>query len=825
MTPARWGALILTIAIAWTRAGRAQECDDRNLLAGRLPSQWQDIRGRLASLTDEAIAPEGAQWDAPVGVVLDTAAASVTYDLSRPTAISAVYVQADVNDTYQIQGSLDGTPGSFTQLVEIDSVPERGHGLRARSVRLPPVVVRFLRVGEATGDGFYSIAEIAAYCRAPSAFPPVMRQVDAAPAAVPARPWSALDWWEINAAARFEMCLALVALMLLAWMQRSEATASDLTRWARAPRIVGGLALVILLAVGWLLLGYTDWLPSWLTISVICASCELMLLASSPAWSWRTPLRRLCDRWRAPPRRTPGRKTTPGRAAIEPAHVVRNQLLALVGLVSFFAYWNFGAFHFHNYTHFHEAFHYYVGAKYFDELSYLRLYDCASIAEAETPALRRRVELRKITNLRTNLLGDTTEVLAHPERCKQHFSPARWGAFKADVDYFRTRLGVKSWEAALGDHGYNATPVWTVAGTLLANLAPASDEQIWWLTRIDPLLLAGMFALVAWAFGWQALCVALAVFATNFPSRFTWTGGAFLRWDFLFCMTAGVCLIKKDRPLGGGYLLGVSTLLRVFPVFLLLGPLLIVMQQLGAQLRPRSRARTGWLGRLDRSCLRVLLGAALAAATLVPISLATSGGVDGYRAFVQNSQKHVATGLTNYMGWRTVATYKEAEAGRHLFSNRETDPWGPWKAARLRTFHQRRWLYAAGVAGFAGLLAWAVRGRSAWEAAAMATVMIAVVPELTCYFYSFLIVPALLWVRARRAGIVLLAVTAATSFIDWAPTRFLPRCPPWDHMQMPTWIDEQYMWMSVVTLLGFAVILYEMARAPRPPGVSGETAP
>jgi hypothetical protein len=208
----------------------------------------------------------------------------------------------------------------------------------------------------------------------------------------------------------------------------------------------------------------------------------------------------------------------------------------------------------------------------------------------------------------------------------------------------------------------------------------------------------------------------------------------------------------------------------------------------------------------------------LAAATLVPISLATSGGVDGYRAFVQNSQKHVATGLTNYMGWRTVATYKEAEAGRHLFSNRETDPWGPWKAARLRTFHQRRWLYAAGVAGFAGLLAWAVRGRSAWEAAAMATVMIAVVPELTCYFYSFLIVPALLWVRARRAGIVLLAVTAATSFIDWAPTRFLPRCPPWDHMQMPTWIDEQYMWMSVVTLLGFAVILYEMARAPRTPG-------
>src|SRR5215831_5600463 len=245
----RWGALVLTIAIAWTRPARAQECDDRNLLAGRLPSQWQDMRGRLALLTDEAVAPEGAQWDAPVGVVLDTAAASVTYDLQRLTAISAIYVQADVNDTYQIQGSLDGMPGSFKQLVEIDSVPERGHGLRARAVQLPPVVVRFLRVGEATGDGFYSIAEIAAYCRVPSPFPPVMRQVDAAPAVVPARPWTALDWWEINAAARFQMCLALFALMLLAWMRRSEATASDLNLSARAPRIVAGAALAVLLAV------------------------------------------------------------------------------------------------------------------------------------------------------------------------------------------------------------------------------------------------------------------------------------------------------------------------------------------------------------------------------------------------------------------------------------------------------------------------------------------------------------------------------------------------------------------------------------------------
>ena len=121
--------------------------------------------------------------------------------------------------------------------------------------------------------------------------------------------------------------------------------------------------------------------------------------------------------------------------------------------------------------------------------------------------------------------------------------PTKLGHAYADTDYFRSRLGVKRWEEALGDHGYNATPVWNIAGSALANLAPASDAQLWWLTRIDPALVIAMLALIGWAFGWQGLCVALAVFATNFPSRFTWNGGAYLRWDFLFAMTVGPSLV------------------------------------------------------------------------------------------------------------------------------------------------------------------------------------------------------------------------------------------------------------------------------------------
>src|SRR5262249_44798451 len=48
---------------------------------------------------------------------------------------------------------------------------------------------------------------------------------------------------------------------------------------------------------------------------------------------------------------------------------LRDALLALLGVLSFCAYFNFGSWHFGNYFHAWDAYHYYVGSKYFKELS------------------------------------------------------------------------------------------------------------------------------------------------------------------------------------------------------------------------------------------------------------------------------------------------------------------------------------------------------------------------------------------------------------------------------------------------------------------------
>jgi hypothetical protein len=719
-------------------------CGTENLLAGKLPSSQQDIARNLRLVTDGQAAPEGAQWDAPPAVVFDTAAGSLTYDLGKPTPVSAFAVQADANDTYKIWGSLEGAPGTFKLLVEIDNVVGIGHGLRTRPVTIGTTMVRYLRIGEPIGDNFYSISEFQAFCQAPSPFPPRFTTVDAPPAKVVEPSFWAFSWWDNDASSRFEMALAAGALALLGW----------------------GL---------------------W--------------LAKKGMPTFRRKL--------------------------------RDGLLVVVGVLSFCAYWNFFQFHFGNYFHVWDTFHYYVGSKYFKELSYDRLYECVAIADSEDPSLRRRVELRKIMNLRTNMMESTSDILAHPDSCKSHFTAPRWDAFKQDVGYFRARHGVKRWEDAQTDHGYNATPVWNIVGSFLANTAPASDGQIWYLIRIDPLFIVGMLTMTWWAFGWRTMCVALCVFATNFPCRFYWTGGAFLRWDWLFYFVGGVCLVKKEKPFLGGVFLGYSALLRVFPSFCLVGPAILVAQQL---LGERAPGRPWWKPqpfanvrelflRIDPRYVRFFAGLALVTALLVPISLVTSNGVASYREFYKNSQKHNKTPLTNYMGLKTVMIYRPSEVGRILKNDKLEDPWGHWKQVKLKTAERSKLLLVVAQLAFLVLLWKAARGVEPWVALSMGTMMMAIMFELTCYYYSFMFVVAFLYEKRKEAGALLLAATAMTGFLDWAPTRYLPNTPPWDHIRMPQWLDEQYTWMSLAIIVAFVWILYQFAYPEPQAALAGGPAP
>ena len=495
------------------------------------------------------------------------------------------------------------------------------------------------------------------------------------------------------------------------------------------------------------------------------------------------------------------------------AHIrrrTRRILFGVLGVLGFLTFFNFGFWHFPGFVHGWDTFHYYIGSKYFKELHYERLYECVAIADAEEPNLRRRVELRKITNLRTNQVETTTDVLAHPERCKTHFTAERWQSFKNDLRYFRSLESAQRWDSAQTDHGFNGTPVWNILGTILSNTGAANKFHVYLLDAIDPILITLMAGLIWWAFGWRTFAVAIIVFGTNYPSRWYWVGGSFLRWDWVFWMAVAVVLLKKDKPFWAGAAISYAAMLRIFPGFMYVAPLIAGVIQY-------ARTRT-----VERWIKQLFLGGVVAGAVLIPTSFIVSGGPSVYKEFVHNTIKHQNTPLTNHMGLRTIVAFRPSETGNRMHTSGLVDPWIRWKEARLRGFREAMPLYIAIVLCYLVLVGLAIQGLEPWAIAALSSTFILFGAELTCYYYAFVILPALLYTKIPKAGEWLLWMTAVTQFIGIAPIKGFPdwmkRLMPAGMREstfvknfgMPTGLDEQYTWMSLATLIVFILIAWEL---------------
>ena len=434
---------------------------------------------------------------------------------------------------------------------------------------------------------------------------------------------------------------------------------------------------------------------------------------------------------------------------------LRDGLLLALGLLGGACWWNLFELQEGTYFHVWDTYHYYVGAKYFRELGYTRLYRCTAIADAEDGFLE-DVRRRQVRDLDTNVLLGTQEIIAEPGKCKEHFSEERWLGFKHDVGFFRGRAPGNSWAAIQVDHGYNPTPVWGILGTTLASTGPASTSQLRVLALLDPLLLLVMWAFVGRVFGWRAMCVALLYWGTNYPARFFWVGGAYLRQDWLAAMTIGLCLLRRGRMASAGFMLTLSALLRVFPAFILVG---IAVKALMEMWAGRKVALAGRYRSLAAGCITAVV-------VLIPASVVVAGSWSAWPAFVANSRKYLNTPSTNFMGLKTVMAYNhDWRASRVVPLGLEEDRWQLWQDARRRQFEERCYLFAALVFGFVILLVLAVRNQEDWVAAVLGVAMIPVATEVACYYYSALLVYGFLGARREGLGAALCALAAVTGLI------------------------------------------------------------
>jgi hypothetical protein len=434
--------------------------------------------------------------------------------------------------------------------------------------------------------------------------------------------------------------------------------------------------------------------------------------------------------------------------------------LALLGVLGFVAWFNFGAFGIgRGYFHYYEFFHYYIGAKYSSELGYTGIYACVGAAEIDE-GRRKEVYSRWMRDLRNNEIQLGSTFALEYDRCRSEFtSPERWKEFKHDVEFFRTRMSPGAWLEALADHGYNPSPVWTVVGKALTSTGPAAPTQmalLWWL---DPVLLVGMFAAVYWAFGWRVLAVALIFWGTNHLSRYFFIGGAFLRQDWLFLAVLGICLAKRGHMLASGAALTWSALIRIFPGIIVLGLILKIVAD-------------SWQARrfcLTAAHVQFAGGALLALAVWLPLSL-TARGTDGrplaaWTEFISNTRKMATTSSVNQVGLPVVLAFDPAMRSERVVRFWVDTPWDVWREGRQRTLHDRRFLQLALVAGFLVLLALAVRGCDDWVALTLGVAAIPMLLELSNYYYGILMAFAFLWPLRPLAGVSLAATALLSNLV------------------------------------------------------------
>ncbi len=451
----------------------------------------------------------------------------------------------------------------------------------------------------------------------------------------------------------------------------------------------------------------------------------------------------------------------------------RDLALGVVALAAAAAWWNFGQLHQGRHLHVWEFFHHFVGAKYFPELGYTRLYDCALIADYEDD-FAIRPERRPVRRLATNEVAFATEVLAEPDACKEHFTPARWESFRRDVRWFRTRLPPRRWAKALTDHGMNATPAWLIAGSMLADAGPATAQRIGRLALLDPALLVAMWACVVWAFGWRVAAAAVIFWGTNQPGHFGWVGGAYLRLDWLAASVLGVCLLRRGHPAGAGAALTAATLLRVFPGLLVAALVL----RAGADLWRRRSLRPA------PEHLRFAAGALLMLAVALPMAARVSGGSGAWLGFYENSRMHLATPLGNFVGWKTALSLDPAQPQHRLRDPSRVDPVEPWYEAQRATFAAREPWFWLGLAAFVALLARAVSRQPRhddWVAAVLGCGLVVVGAQIGSYYYALLLLYGLLSGRHPGIGALLCGLSAAGWWIYAAAG----------------WRDLAYGWISV----------------------------
>lgn len=420
------------------------------------------------------------------------------------------------------------------------------------------------------------------------------------------------------------------------------------------------------------------------------------------------------------------------------------RVLGLTAVAAVVIYYNFLAFHGNRvWVHLHDVLHYYLGSKYYAELDYGDLYD--AMLRAESELYNDHFKTRTARDLRNYEVTDIVPLLRRSDPIKEAFTDARWRDFKEDVRYFRETLGTELYPTVLMDHGFNATPVWAWLGGLPAQLVPGGSARgILILSIVDVLLLVGIFGGVAWAWGREAMLLAMIHYCVIFGVNYGWTGGGYLRYLWLFGVVVGLACQRRGRHATAGALLGLATMLRVFPVFFV-AP--IVFKGLYKAWRRR---------RLPVPELRLAIGFVVACAVLFGLTLTLPKGIDHWQSFKTNLELHVKNIAPNVVGLTDVLAHRPG--------NEERVTQEEFNALKERRHRINQWQLLLLFPPVLFVVALWSRWQTPLGASLLGLPLILAAQTLAAYYYAFLIL-LVIWRRNSSRDLAIIFTVEALSYV------------------------------------------------------------
>ncbi|MEE9384290.1 MAG: hypothetical protein V3V08_12865 [Nannocystaceae bacterium] len=336
-----------------------------------------------------------------------------------------------------------------------------------------------------------------------------------------------------------------------------------------------------------------------------------------------------------------------------------------------------------NFAHGYDAYHYLLGPKYYRELSYDDLYNCtAAVLNRRGLKPNDRVrDLHTYLHVRVDRL-DTSY-------CRDRFSKARWEEWGRDVRAIRKFMGARRLRRAMGDRGYNGSPLHALLAGSLGQTFEVSHANLAKAALLDIFALCLMMLVVCRSFGLRLGLIFALFFFVNAADGFFVIGTSWFRYIWMVALGAGLACMRRNAYALAGILLATSALLNVFPAVFSLA----VVLKAGHVVIIRRH--------LPRRYKRFLAAAALTTVFGLGAASSFARGITNHVEFAENLQKHDVIG--RFPGFGTGLKYLFGYCGHKLKEERKNcDENERQRFERLEPFY---WGLAAAMVLWAWVLA------------------------------------------------------------------------------------------------------------------------